>query len=275
VSNQEPDGRSPFSAIIQALSKSPDRTVSVPDTWRQGRAMFGGLAAALCVQVAIDEIPDLPPLRSAQFLFVGPATETVRMSASLLRRGKSAVIASAEMSDAAGTLVRSHLCFGNARPSAISYNDLKAPDVASPDSYPRFEPPRDSGAPVFFQNFDMRVAGKGMPFSGAKNPDFLTWMRFRAQTDLTSEIDRAVVLVGIGDAPPSGAVLLFKAPAPISTVAWSLDVLTDAPSTKDGFWLVRRRLDFAKDGYSTETITVWNSEREPMMVARQNVALFA
>jgi acyl-CoA thioesterase len=237
--------------------------------------MFGGLAAALCVQAAIDVIPDLPPLRSAQFLFVGPATESVRMSASLLRRGKSAVIATAEMSDATGTVVASQLCFGNARASAIDYNDLEAPGVASPKSYPQFEPPRGSGAPVFLQNFEMRVAGKDMPFSGAKDPDFLTWMRFRAEADRTATIAPAVALVGIGDAPPSGGVLLFKVPAPISTIAWSLDVLTHAPLTKDGLWLIRRRLDFAKDGYSTETITVWNSDREPMMIARQNVALFA
>jgi hypothetical protein len=114
-----------------------------------------------------------------------------------------------------------------------------------------------------------------MPFGGGKDPDFLTWMRFRAEADLTADIPRGVALVGIGDAPPSGAVLLFKAPAPISTIAWALDVLTDAPSTRDGFWLIRRRLDFARNGYSTETITVWNSDHEPMMVARQNVALFA
>jgi acyl-CoA thioesterase len=275
VANDEADVRVPFSAIIEALSKSPEAAVCVPDSWRQGRAMFGGLAAALCVQAALDRIPDLPPLRSAQFLFVGPATDSVRMSASLLRRGKSAVLASAEMNDPTGALVRSHLCFGNARPSSIDYDDLKAPAVAPPDSYPRFEPPRGSGAPLFFQNFAMRVAGKGMPFSGAKNPDFFTWMRFRAEADLTADIAPAVALVCIGDAPPSSGVLMFKTPAPISTVAWALDVVTDKPATKDGFWLVRRRLDFAKDGYSTETITVWNSAREPMMVARQNVALFA
>jgi hypothetical protein len=214
-------------------------------------------------------------LRSAQFLFVGPATQSVSISASALRRGKSAVLAAAEMSDATGTLVRSHLCFGNARQSAIDYNDLKAPDVKAPIEYPRFEPPRGSGAPVFFQNFDMRVAGKGMPFSGAKDPDFLTWMRFRAEADITADIAPAVALICIGDAPPSSGVLMFKAPAPISTIAWALDVVTDSPTTKDGFWLVRRRLDFAKDGYSTETITVWNSDCEPMMVARQSVALFA
>ena len=274
MTDQAFDGHTPFSAIIEALSRSPERTVSVPDAWRQGRAMFGGLAAALCVQAAIDEIPDLPPLRSAQFLFVGPATDSVRMSASLLRRGKSAVLASADMSDATGALVRSHLCFGNSCPSAIDHDDLKAPDVAGPESYARFKPPSGSGAPVFFQNFAMRVAGKGMPFSGATEPDFLTWMRFGAEADLTADIAPAVALVCIADAPPSSGVLMFKAPAPISTVTWAVDVLTDRPSTKEGFWLVRRRLDFARDGYSTETITVWNSDREPVMIARQNVALF-
>jgi acyl-CoA thioesterase len=274
LNDQDRSERVPFSSIIQALSRSADRTVSIPDSWRQGRAMFGGLAAALCVQAAIDGLPDLPPLRSAQFLFVGPATGSVRISASLLRRGKSAVLASAEMSDPTGALVRSQLCFGNARASVIDHNDLKAPDVAAPESYARFEPPVGSGAPVFFQNFAMRVAGKGMPFSGTKNPDFLTWMRFRADADLMADIAPAVALICIGDAPPSSGVLMFKAPAPISTVTWALDVLTDHPSTNDGFWLIRRRLDFAKDGYSTETISVWNSERVPMMVGRQNVALF-
>ncbi|MBV8850017.1 MAG: thioesterase family protein, partial [Methylobacteriaceae bacterium] len=253
MSGQEPDGRTPFSAIIQALNTSPDRVVAVPETWRQGRAMFGGLAASLCVQAAIDEIPDLPPLRSAQFLFVGPASETVRMSASLLRRGKSAVIASAAMTDQTGELVRAHLCFGNARQSAIAFDDLAAPDVKPPAEYPIFAPPPRSGAPLFFQNFEMRIAGKGMPFSGAKDPDFLTWMRFRAEADIHSAIAPAVALVCMGDAPPSSGILMFKAPAPISTVAWALDVLTDNPVTRDGFWLVQRRLDFAKDGYSTET----------------------
>jgi acyl-CoA thioesterase len=236
--------------------------------------VFGGLAAALCVQAAIDAIPDLPPLRSAQFLFVGPGDESVRLSASLLRRGKSAVIATAEMSDSTGPLVRSHLCFGAARASTIDYNDLAAPDTGAPRAYPRFEVPRGSGAPVFFQNFDMRIAGSALPFSGAKDPDFLTWMRFRSEADIAASIAPAVALVAMGDAPPSSGVLLFKTPAPISTITWSLDMLSEAPATKDGFWLVRRRLDFARDGYSTETITVWNSEREPVMVARQNVALF-
>ena len=236
--------------------------------------MFGGLAAALCVQAANNDIPDLPPLRSAQFLFVGPATENVHLSASLLRRGKSAVIARAEMHDATGALVHAHLCFGHARASMISYDDLTAPDVKAPLDYTAFAPPPQTGAPVFFQNFEMRVAGKAMPFSGAEDPDFLTWMRFREKADRNAGIPASVALVGIGDAPPSSGVLLFKAPSPISTIAWSLDVLADRPATEDGFWLIRRRLDFARDGYSTETITVWNSAREPMMIGRQNVALF-
>lgn len=274
MSTEAPSERVAFSAIMQAVGASPERTVSVPDGWRQGRAMFGGLAAALCVQAAIEDIADLPPLRSAQFLFVGPATESVRMSATQLRRGKSAVIVRAEMSDATGTLVHAHLCFGNARRSTIEYDDLTAPDVKPPDEYRILAPPPRAGAPVFFQNFEMRVAGKSMPFSGADDPDFLTWMRFREEADRKSDIAPSVALVGIGDAPPSSGVLMLKTPSPISTIAWSLDVLTDEPSTQDGFWLVRRQLDFARDGYSTETLTVWNSAREPMMIGRQNVALF-
>jgi len=274
VSADAASDRVPFSAIMQALSKSPDHTISVPDTSRQGRAMFGGLAAALCVQAAIDAIPDLPPLRSAQFLFVGPATEIVRISASLLRRGKSAVIGHAEMSDANGMLVHAHLCFGNARASAIDYDDLIAPDVKAPREYPLFAPPPRAGAPVFFQNFEMRIAGKSMPFSGTNEPDFLTWMRFRAEADRNADIPPSVALVGIGDAPPSSGVLMLKTPSPISTMTWSIDMLTDEIATDDGWWLIRNVAEQISGGYSSQAMTLWNRNGRPIMASRQNIAVF-
>ncbi|HVY03310.1 MAG TPA: acyl-CoA thioesterase domain-containing protein, partial [Caulobacterales bacterium] len=58
---------------------------SIPDTWRQGRTAFGGVSAAICVEAALRALKDAPPLRSAQFAFIGPAGGDVRATVNVLR----------------------------------------------------------------------------------------------------------------------------------------------------------------------------------------------
>ena len=236
--------------------------------------MFGGLAAALCVQAAIDSIPDLPPLRSAQFLFIGPGDGTVHLSASLLRRGKSAVIASAEMSDATGTLVRSHLCFGNARTSTIDYSDLTAPSVEAPELVSPLRSAAWQRRASVLPELRHACRWKGIAVqwrekSGFSDVDAISCRRRRnrrhragRRTDRDrrcTAVERRAALQNAGANQHDDLAARHA---------------ERNPATADGFWLVRRRLDFARDGYSTETISVWNSEREPVMIARQNVALF-
>ncbi|MGD9799873.1 MAG: acyl-CoA thioesterase domain-containing protein, partial [Parvularculaceae bacterium] len=45
----------------------------VADNWLQGRTVYGGMTAALCLEAAQRAVPGLPPLRSAQVSFIGPA----------------------------------------------------------------------------------------------------------------------------------------------------------------------------------------------------------
>src|SRR5262245_43266589 len=85
-----------FSHIIAALQQRADHfTIALPSDWLQGRTAYGGLSAALCLEATLRRFPDLPPLRSAQFAFVGPATGALRIAVTMLRRGKSTVFASA------------------------------------------------------------------------------------------------------------------------------------------------------------------------------------
>ena len=69
----------------------------LPDDWLQGRTAFGGLSAALCWEAAQRVGDALPPLRSAQFAFVGPAGGRLRIEPTLLRRGKSAAFYSVDL----------------------------------------------------------------------------------------------------------------------------------------------------------------------------------
>jgi hypothetical protein len=61
--------------------------ITLPADWLQGRTAYGGLSAALCLQATVRSHADLPPLRSAQFCFIGPATGELDIAAAVLRQG--------------------------------------------------------------------------------------------------------------------------------------------------------------------------------------------
>ena len=52
-----------FSQVLAGIVPKPDGfIITVGDDWRQGRTVYGGLSAALCVECAIRSIRGLPPL---------------------------------------------------------------------------------------------------------------------------------------------------------------------------------------------------------------------
>ena len=67
----------------------------------------------------------------------------------------------------------------------------------------------------------------------------------------------------------------FDSDKPLNTMTWSLDVLTDRIENETGWWLVEVRAESLRDGYSSQTMTVWNAQREAVLCCRQHVAVFA
>ncbi len=257
-----------FSALIAGMANNGDTcSVTATDDWLQGRTIYGGLAAAFCLEAVSRQQGELPPLRSAQFSFAGPASGTVTVRSSILRKGKSTVFAGADLSGDAGLATRATLCYGAARQSDLALDDVGSPDVEAPEKYPVFF--RELPGLNFVQHFDSHIAGGNFPFSG-KEATMTLWLRHRDRNAPVS----TVALVALADAPPPAAIVKFTKFARISTMTWSMDMLTDKLETDDGWWLVRTTAETAADGYSSQAMTVWNSRREPMMVARQNVAVF-
>jgi acyl-CoA thioesterase len=243
--------------------------VSISDDWLQGRTAYGGLSAALCVEAAKRAVPDLPPLRSAQFTLIGPAAGPLAMTASVLRRGKSAVFVGVDLAGEAGLAARAMLSFGVARQSALSFGSLPMPRVNSiSQSEPFF--PGERSTITFQQHFESRMAGGARPFTPAADAEYLIWFRHRDH----GAHQGIVPLIALADAPPPAAMVKFPQGAPISTMTWSLDVLSDAPVTTDGWWLVQSRADSAHQGYSSQAMMLWNADGAPVIVARQNVAIF-
>lgn len=265
-----------FSALMRQLTQpgadgSPGVTVS--EDWLQGRTVYGGLSAALCLQAAMQTLPDLPPLRSAQLAFIGPATGELKPKACELRRGKSAVYVSVDCTGDLGLATRALFCFGVARPVAHTHLGLKAPQVAPPAQSANFFTP--GVAPKHTKYFDGQFAGGEMLFTGGKNPTMTLWLRHRDPvTRAATGNDAMVALLALADAPPPAAFVLYDKFVPISTMTWQIDMLTDDLSTDDGWWLMTTQAESASLGYSGQAMTIWNATGRPVAAARQTVAVF-
>ncbi len=260
-----------FTELMGGLGRGADGwTVEVSDDWLQGRTVYGGLGAALCLEAARREFADLPPLRSAQFAFIAPASGRLTMRPAVLRKGKSTVFAGVDLFGEAGLATRAMLCFGAARASALAHRALPAPTVKPPQHCDNFF----AGAPPqlhFLVHIDGRAGAGARPFSAATEPDMTLWLRHR-DSALTPSL---VSLLALADAPPPAALAMAKQPSGmISTMTWSIDMLTDKVETEDGWWLVRTVADKVGGGYCSQSMTVWNAAGEAVMASRQNVAMF-
>jgi acyl-CoA thioesterase len=259
-----------FTELMAGVTKSADGwSVGVSDDWLQGRTVYGGLASALCMQAALNEFGGLPPLRSAQIAFIGPASGQLQLRPSILRKGKSTVFASVDLIGEAGLATRAMFCFGAARESAFSHVAVETPEMKAPDACPDFF---QNAPPTlrFLQHIEGRHVGGSTPFSGSEDPQMSLWLRHRESGIAPS----LVALLALADAPPPAASVRSKVPAPISTMTWSIDMLTDQIDTEDGWWLIHNVAEQIAHGYSSQAMTLWNRNGQPIMASRQNVAVF-
>ena len=258
-----------FSELLASITETAGQfSVTLPEDWLQGRTAYGGLSAALCYEVASRVADDLPPLRSAQLAFIGPAIGELRLTPTLLRRGKSAAFYGVDMVCDVGVAARALLCFGAERPSEQNFLDIPASDV------PNWDDSRDffnrNGAPGFTQHFRGRLARGATPCTPNVDPDMWVWLA-HASESLPNSLTPVLALA---DALPPAIMIPFSQPAPVSTMTWSIDVLTDNPQSESGYWLLRSVAESAGQGYSAQAMTLWNDQREPVMAMRQTVAIF-
>jgi len=259
----------PFSELLGAIAPHEDAfDVTITEDWQQGRTTYGGLTAALCVAAAGLAAPDLPPLRAAQFTFVGPASGPVRLAPKILRRGKSTVFMSVDLTGEAGLATHATLVFAAPRNSAHRFENMPPPAVPRPEDAADFF--GGGPGPVFSRHFEYRRAGGEAPRSGAATPLYTLWLRHRDAT-LGGGIP---ALVALADAPPPAAMAMFTQPGPISTMTWYMD-LFDIPNEEAAPWrLMTCAAERVADGYSTQEMIIWSEAGVPLMMARQNVAIF-
>ena len=242
--------------------------LAVPKCWLQGRTAYGGFSAALALAaVARAAGEGLPPLRSAVFSMMAPVAGEAEVSAQIIRRGRNATWAEARIHSGEGLAFTANLVFMGAVDSALHLNDravpegLIAPDVGRPVIYTDY-------TPVFLrENFEVRYA---LPSAGAPRAEMCRWVRLNDRAGL----DPMLELVLLADALPPGVMPLLTPGVPVSTMHWQVNLLTAAPATDDGWWLLRSAGDYAEAGASSQRMAIWNAGGAPVLAGLQSVAVF-
>lgn len=262
-----------LSKLIQVVHGHPHQVV-IPQSWGQGRAGFGGLAAALVYEAMQAQVPSDRPVRSLAITFVGPLAVDVPVSfeAEVLREGKavSQVLGRAIQNGEVVTLVQGS--FGAPRASAVRVEADAAPSFAAVEDCQ--ELPYVSGVtPAFTQHLAMRWGIGGLPFSGNTSREMGGWVRLRGESD--REAVTAAHVLALVDAWPPAVLPHLSSYAPGSSLTWTIEFVQPQPAFETHEWCrYRAVIEHARDGYGHCAAALWTGQGELVALSRQTVTVF-
>lgn len=234
--------------------------------WAQGRTAYGGYSTALAYEVARRVGDELPPLRSAQVAFVGPLAGEVALRAKILRQGRNATWIAAEIEGEKGIGLTATFVFMRALESSYDFSARPVPANVLALDEARDLPGHDA-RPAFTHNLDLKFA-RSKPSEAEAS---VTWY---ARLKDRSGLDPVTELLLLADALPPGVLGLGPVRAPMSSMMWQVNLLTDTPATEDGWFLLDSRADHARDGNSNQQMSVWDKTGRPLAAQVQSFALF-
>lgn len=261
-----------FLELIQAVRDNPAQ-VTVPATWGQGRAGFGGLVAALAYEAMRARVPAERPVRSLAITFVGPLAvdRPASYEAEVLREGKavSQVLGRVVQDGQVVTLVQGS--FGASRSSQIEVQALPAPAM---------KPQSECGErifvaglmPEFLRYLALCWGEGGLPFSNNKSRHLGGWVRFDDPAGEPLEVAHLLALV---DAWPPAVLPHLSGFAPGSSLTWTIEFVQPLPALTSEQWcLYRAEIEHARDGYGHVAAGLWSPDGELIALSRQTVAVF-
>lgn len=262
-----------LSELIQAVRDNP-QAVTVPATWSQGRAAFGGLVAALIYESMRAKVPDGRPVRSLAITFVGPMMVDVPVSfeAEVLREGKavSQMLGRAVQEGQVVAIMQGS--FGAPRQSAIAVAAEPAP--AMPPVEACQELPFIAGmTPEFIRYLAMRWGLGGLPFTANPSREMGGWVRLRG--DVEREALSEAHLLALVDAWPPAVLQQLKGFAPGSSLTWTIEFVQPLPPLDSHDWCrYRAEIEHARDGYGHCAAALWTAQGELVALSRQTVTVF-
>lgn len=242
----------------------------IGEDWSQGRATFGGMVAALGNEAMRRRVPSDRVLRGLEISFVGPALAgEVDLDAEVLRVGKAVTIARARLWSDGKIATTLTGVYGAARAAALSIAPAIADGVAAALALPD-RSGAEMGGPSFVRHFGYRWAEGARPFAGSSSRTAKIYVRHQDRAPLTES--HVVALI---DCIPSVILQLMNAPAPSSSLTWTVQLLRhDYSFAPEAWWRIDAEVDSAGSGYSCESCLLIDPSGAPAALARQMVAVF-
>jgi acyl-CoA thioesterase len=259
-------------ALAKTQKTSPNLVLTIPSSWSQGRTVYGGLSAGLLYAAAREYVPLERVMRSNSTNFVGPliANQPFTITVEILREGKNVSQLMVRAIQDNKICVVSQICFGNNRESAISVPNKETHNIASPIN----EVITFSGAdikPEFLKHIDLSIQEGGFPFSSQNTSHYCGWMRFKKAPATFTDAH----LISIIDAWPPTLIQMLSAPAPESSVSWSLEFIYPHRSISGNDWLAYKvHTRQAGHGYGHTEANIWDKDGQLIAISRQTVAIF-
>lgn len=258
-----------FSDYIQIAQKK--NTVSIDDSWAQGRSIFGGLSAALIlahVKANIDF--EDKELRSANINFcaaIEVQTEC-QLSFTVLSNGKSVMQIQGQLVQHGVIRTMATFCFGRQRASTITIDTAKH----TPRDQTGISMPFLAGiAPNFIQHIDLKFSSQHLPFSGLGDGHVHGLMAFKQAS--ASMNDTAIL--ALIDAWPPAILPMLKTPAPASTITWNVEFIQPSDSLKpDDFLYYDCQVIQAEQGYAHTEGKIYHPNGTLLALSRQLVGVY-
>lgn len=257
-----------FSEVLRNARSETDTTI--PEGWMQGRAAFGGLAAALVYEAIAEQSGDAP-MRSLTISFVAPAKNgKLDLRAHVLRRGRSVTQIEGHGSQDGQVVTAALASFGHPRQSSIQIELPRAPVFTPPEECEAI-PDIEGITPEFARHFDYRIAQGGLPYSGIGDTRFGGWVRFR-NCDEQITVSHLLALI---DAWPPAVLQMLKELAPASSLTWTLELMEPLSQCRaSDWWQYQADIEQAGDGYAVIQARIWDTEGRPVALSRQTVTVF-
>lgn len=241
-------------------------TVTIPDSWMQGRSTYGGLQAVIAAQ-AMQELADGLPIRTLQGTLIEPIEGEVQCQAQLLRSSKNTRQIEARLIQNGQTHASFIGIFGRARESIVNWTRPRQIEADKEQIWPYIE----GLSPTFLQNLDICTL-KGN-FTASGNHD--TEHRFRLTLKDDAESTSLAHVLALADFPPPIGLSWPKSFKPGSTMTWMLNFSgesVDGHSLKD--WECDVVLESARDGYTHQTVSLYAPNGQLILRGTQCMVVF-
>jgi len=261
-----------FSEVLATMAPAdPGFLAQVSTDWFQGRAIYGGLVAALGNEAMRKTVPADRLLRSLEIVFAGPVLPgAVQIETDILRVGKAVTIAAAKISSNSQLAATLTGVYGAPRSTAIRLEPQPSAGVPHWRDVTDSQRPTGMRVPEFLQHFGMKFAEGTRPFTNTPLSRSKVYIRHLDPAPLSESH-----VVGLIDCIPTPLLQMMSTVVPASSLTWTLEFIRhDYSFAPTDWWRIDTEVKGAGDGYCQESSLVLDPQGRPAAFSRQLVAVF-